>query len=88
MRFFPFWGKSFCDCPLKLIGTDTVETVVVRVRLPRAIMAALVGAGLSMSGASFQGMFQNPLVSPFVLGVSAGSQLWCGFGAWCWSCRL
>lgn len=58
----------------------SAETVVIRVRLPRAIMAALVGAGLSMSGASFQGMFQNPLVSPYVLGVSAGASFGAAFG--------
>jgi iron complex transport system permease protein len=57
--------------------TSTAETAILQVRLPRAIMAALIGAGLSMSGAAFQGMFQNPLVSPFILGVSAGAS----FGA-------
>jgi iron complex transport system permease protein len=43
-------------------------------------MAALIGAGLSMSGASFQGMFQNPLVSPFILGVSAGASFGAAMG--------
>lgn len=70
-------GQKLFGLPINTFWTDTVETVVIRVRLPRAIMAALVGAGLSMSGASFQGMFQNPLVSPFILGVSAGAS----FGA-------
>lgn len=63
--------------PIEPTWSDSAETVVIRVRLPRAIMALLIGAGLSMSGAAFQGMFQNPLVSPFVLGVSAGAS----FGA-------
>ena len=58
----------------------SAETVVIRVRLPRAVMAVLVGAGLSMSGASFQGMFQNPLVSPYVLGVSAGASFGAALG--------
>lgn len=58
----------------------TAETVVIRVRFPRAVMAALVGAGLSMSGAAFQGMFQNPLVSPYVLGVSAGASFGAALG--------
>ncbi|MGI6704007.1 MAG: FecCD family ABC transporter permease [Clostridia bacterium] len=70
-------GKRLLALPIETFWTDTVETVVIRVRLPRAIMAALIGAGLSMSGASFQGMFQNPLVSPYILGVSAGAS----FGA-------
>lgn len=55
----------------------TVETVVWQVRLPRALAAALVGAALSSGGAVFQSLFHNPLVSPYVLGVSSGA----GFGA-------
>lgn len=55
----------------------TVETVVFNIRFPRVILAMFVGAGLSISGAAFQGMFQNPLVSPDILGVTAGG----GFGA-------
>ncbi|WP_441696587.1 FecCD family ABC transporter permease [Inquilinus sp. YAF38] len=54
-----------------------VGSVVLDVRLPRVIAAMLVGGGLAMSGACYQGVFRNPLVSPFTLGVSAGA----GFGA-------
>jgi iron complex transport system permease protein len=53
------------------------ETIVLQIRLPRALLALLVGGGLSMSGVANQGMFRNPLVSPDILGVSAAS----GFGA-------
>ena len=53
------------------------QTVVFRIRLPRVIAAMLVGGGLSLAGASFQGLFRNPLVSPDILGVAAGA----GFGA-------
>jgi iron complex transport system permease protein len=56
---------------------DTIEAIVMNVRLPRALLAAFIGAALSISGASFQGIFSNPLVSPDILGVSAAS----GFGA-------
>lgn len=70
-------GQKILNLPIDKFWEDTAETVIIKVRLPRAIMAALVGAGLSMSGAAFQGMFQNPLVSPFILGVSAGAS----FGA-------
>ncbi len=52
---------------------STMEMVVYRVRLPRIAAAILVGAGLSLSGATYQGVFRNPLVSPDLLGVSAGS---------------
>ncbi|MCG8616015.1 MAG: iron ABC transporter permease [Desulfobacterales bacterium] len=53
------------------------EQVFFFVRLPRCIMAVMVGAGLAASGAVYQALFRNPLVSPDILGVSAG----CTFGA-------
>ena len=56
---------------------DMASTVVLELRLPRTLLAMLVGAGLSLSGAVYQGIFRNPLVSPDVLGVSSGA----GFGA-------
>lgn len=58
-------------------SADTLDTVVFNIRLPRIIAAMLVGAALSSAGAAFQGMFKNPLVSPDILGASAGA----GFGA-------
>lgn len=57
--------------------TAEIYTLVVNVRLPRALAAAAVGAGLAASGAAFQGVFRNPLVSSGLLGVSSGA----GFGA-------
>ncbi len=54
-----------------------VNTVVWDIRLPRMLLTVLVGAGLAAAGASFQGIFQNRLVSPDILGVSNGA----GFGA-------
>ncbi len=59
---------------------DSAAKVIIQVRFPRAVMAALIGAGLSSSGAAFQGMFQNPLVSPFILGVSAGASFGAALG--------
>ena len=47
--------------------------VVVNVRLPRVLAAALIGGGLALSGATYQGVFQNPLVAPDILGVSGGA---------------
>lgn len=49
------------------------ESVIFTLRLPRIISALLVGMALSLSGASYQGVFQNPLVAPDMLGVSAGA---------------
>lgn len=54
-----------------------MTTVVFSVRLPRILMSVLVGAALAVSGAAFQAVFGNPLVSPDILGVSAGAS----FGA-------
>lgn len=54
-----------------------MDTIIFQVRLPRIIAAMLVGACLSIAGASFQGLFRNPLVAPDKLGVSAGAS----FGA-------
>lgn len=47
--------------------------IVNKLRLPRVLLALLVGAGLSLSGAVFQALLRNPLADPFVLGVSSGS---------------
>ncbi len=55
----------------------TTRSVILDVRLPRVVAVILVGAALSIAGAAFQGLFRNPLVSPDILGVSAGA----GFGA-------
>ena len=58
----------------------TVETIVWQIRLPRVLAAVLVGAALAASGAAYQGMFRNPLVSPDILGVSAGAGLGAALG--------
>lgn len=60
----PFWDGS-------------MEAAVWNVRLPRVLMSVLVGACLSAAGAAYQGVFQNPMAAPDVLGASAGA----GFGA-------
>ncbi|HWQ65173.1 MAG TPA: iron ABC transporter permease [Methanospirillum sp.] len=50
-----------------------MDTVVWDVRLPRAVAVILAGSGLAVSGATYQGVFRNPLVSESILGVSAGA---------------
>ena len=59
------------------VWTAAEENVIYQIRLPRVVAAVLVGAGLSMAGAAYQGLFKNPLVSPDILGVASGA----GFGA-------
>ena len=61
----------------QLAVSPELNSIVFTIRLPRIIAALLVGAALSIAGASFQGIFKNPLVSPDLLGVSMGA----GFGA-------
>jgi iron complex transport system permease protein len=63
--------------PIAQTWEDAAATAVLRVRLPRVAAAALIGASLSAAGASYQGMFRNPMVSPDILGASSGA----GFGA-------
>lgn len=66
----------------KIIPTDqfwpeTMETVLFNIRLPRILLACLVGCCLSAAGASYQGIFQNPMAAPDILGASSGA----AFGA-------
>jgi iron complex transport system permease protein len=57
--------------------SDTAYNLVLRVRLPRTLVALLIGASLGITGAGFQGIFKNPLVDSNILGVTSGA----GFGA-------
>ncbi len=63
--------------PMKQTWTAEMATVVLNIRLPRIVMACLVGCALSAAGASYQGVFQNPMASPDILGASSGA----AFGA-------
>lgn len=56
---------------------DTAQLALIRVRLPRTLLAMIVGASLSLSGVVYQGIFKNPVVSPDLLGASNGAS----FGA-------
>ena len=49
--------------------------IIWNVRMPRVVLAGIVGAMLSLAGASYQGVFRNPLVDPYLLGVAAGAGL-------------
>ena len=59
---------------LAALGSDAVvASIFYDIRLPRALMAALVGSGLACSGAAIQGLFRNPLADPALIGVSGGA---------------
>lgn len=66
-------GQWFIDPVASAESTNA--TVVFNIRLPRVLIVLLVGAALAVAGASYQGMFKNPLVSPDLLGASAGASL-------------
>ncbi|MEY3806983.1 MAG: hypothetical protein RIR69_1795 [Actinomycetota bacterium] len=78
----PTWWRvplEFLD-RLPLIAIDSGVTqrewaIVWQIRAPRVVLAALVGSMLSIAGASYQGVFRNPLVDPYLLGVAAGAGL-------------
>jgi len=67
---------------------QTFRTIFLDLRLCRALLAFMVGASLSLSGAILQGYFQNPMADPFIVGVSSGASfgavfsLFLGLGAW------
>ena len=56
-------------------GTSGERSIVIDLRLPRALLAGLAGGGLAVSGATFQAMLRNPLAEPYILGVSGGAAL-------------
>lgn len=57
------------------VEPPVISTILVELRLPRAILAVLVGATLGLSGAALQGLFRNPLAEPGIIGVSASAAL-------------
>lgn len=63
--------------PIEKTWPDVLEPIVMNVRFPQITLAVLIGGALSVSGASYQTVFKNPMVSSDILGVSAGA----GFGA-------
>lgn len=54
---------------------EAAATIVLQIRLPRVLLAGLVGAALSTAGATYQGLFRNPLADPYLIGVAQGAGL-------------
>jgi iron complex transport system permease protein len=53
-------------------STETIRTILLSIRLPRVLLALIVGAGLSVAGATLQALLRNPLAEPYILGISSG----------------
>ncbi|MGL1933731.1 MAG: iron ABC transporter permease [Fibrobacterales bacterium] len=67
-------GLTFQSFDYSIIGT-VKEQIIIDIRLPRVILAGIVGMILALVGASFQAVFKNPLADPFVMGTSSGAAL-------------
>ena len=66
--------RAIWEALLALDSANLVQqTIVWRIRLPRVLMAAEVGATLSLGGLVFQALLRNPLAEPYILGISGGS---------------
>ena len=73
---FSLGSYSFPVLSILMGNTSEIETTIFsEIRVPRVILAAIVGASLSVSGACMQGLFRNPLADPGLIGVSAGAAL-------------
>lgn len=59
------------------VAEGPLDTIVWSIRLPRVLLGAVVGGGLALAGAVFQGVFRNPLADPYLIGTASGA----GFGA-------
>ena len=65
----------FTDTTLLDPAMAGLQTIVADIRLPRTLLAWIVGAGLAISGAAMQGLFRNPLADPSIIGVTSGASL-------------
>lgn len=68
--------QQFCSpFPIEAPGQGPVHDIIWMLRLPRLMLAALVGAGLAVCGAIMQAIVKNPLADPYILGISSGASL-------------
>ncbi len=87
-EYFLFLQKLLgFESTISLEKYEILQSVIFDIRLPRVIAAVLIGASLAVSGAAFQAMFVNPLVSPGILGVLSGASFGAALGmvlGWSW----
>ncbi|MBD1370801.1 iron ABC transporter permease [Hazenella sp. IB182357] len=75
---FEIWGDVRTDIEVD----EAISAIIWQIRLPRVLLAALVGASLALAGVIYQGLLKNPLADPFVLGVSSGAALGAAIAIW------
>ena len=63
-----------------IVDNSPASTVIWNIRIPRVLCTILVGAGISTSGALYQGLLKNPMVSPDILGTTQAAAFGCAFG--------
>jgi iron complex transport system permease protein len=68
-------GAGTLSLSAALRGVEPDATVLFRLRIPRVVLAAIVGAGLSVAGVALQALLRNPLADPFVFGLSGGAAI-------------
>ncbi len=68
-------GHRVLGLDLPRTWSPATETIVIDLRLPRVLMAMVVGTGLAVAGVTFQGLLRNPLADPYVLGTASGAAL-------------
>ena len=83
-EIFQIIGKEIFHLPLSTDANVMFSHIVMKIRLPRVILAGLVGGSLAISGAAFQGLLRNPLADPYTLGVSSGASVWSGCNTFLW----
>lgn len=68
-------GSEAFRLPIEVQSDPMYTNIVMNIRLPRVVLAGLVGASLAIAGAAFQGLLRNPLADPYTLGVSSGASV-------------
>jgi iron complex transport system permease protein len=73
-------GRRILGLPIAQTWPSSTEAIVMDLRLPRVLSAMVVGLGLAVAGATFQGLLRNPLADPYVLGTASGAALGAAIG--------
>ena len=73
-------ARRVLGLPVAVTWSPSTEAIVMDLRLPRVLSAMVVGLGLAVAGATFQGLLRNPLADPYVLGTASGAALGAAIG--------